>query len=254
MNKLINAPFPRLGGKSRSRKKVLKMFPPINSYNVYVEPFVGATNIILNAPIVKTMIGADSDTLLINILNDIKKVSTEDIKKFNFRGSRKKFNEIKENFSKSKDPKIRLYQYLYLSYNSFSGSQTIFATGKLSTGKQFLKNIELIKEKYKHIKFIKSDFIDTINKYDSPTTFFYLDPPYYNTHVDDYETGNIDHLLLAETLRNIKGKFLLSHNDIPYIRRLYKGFKFKTLKVQQPLKSNTEFVKEIFPNRNHPFI
>ena len=243
MNILINAPFSRIGGKSRSKKKILKMFPPINSYNVYVEPFVGAGNIILNAPTVKTMIGADSDTILINIHNDIKKVSVEDIKEFNFRPSRKKFNEIKKNFGKSKNPKIRLYQFLYLSYNSFSRRQQTYVKVAHSTGKQLKKNIELIKEKYKHIKFIKSDFIETINKYDSSTTFFYLDPPYYDTLSDDYETGNINHELLAETLRNIKGKFLLSHNDIPYIRKLYKGFKFKTLKVQQSLIH--EFVKEV---------
>jgi DNA adenine methylase len=244
MNKLLNAPFSRVGGKSHSKKKILKYFPPINSYNVYVEPFVGAGNIILNAPTVKTMIGADTDTDIINIFNDLKKVSSEDIKEFNFRSSRKKFNEIKKNFGKSKDPKIRLYQYLYLSYNSFSGRQQSYVKAH-TTGKQFKKNVDLIKDKLKHIKFIKSDFIDTINKYDSPTTFFYLDPPYYDTYSGDYETGNIDHELLAETLRNIKGKFLLSHNDIPYIRKLYKGFKFKTYKVRQFLKSDTEFVKEI---------
>jgi site-specific DNA-adenine methylase len=143
MSKILRAPFSRVGGKSHSVKKILKYFAPIDTYNIYVEPFVGAGNIILNAPIVKTMIGADTDTNIINVFSDIKKVSSEDINEFNFRPSRKKFNEIKKNFGKSKDPKIRLYQYLYLSYNSFFGRQQSYVKGH--TGKQFKKNVDLIK-------------------------------------------------------------------------------------------------------------
>lgn len=245
MSKLLSAPFSRTGGKYRLRKTILKMFPPVGSYDKYIEPFVGAGNIILNAPTVKTMIGADTDTNLINTHNAIKKVSAEDIKSFNFRANKKRFDKFKKELGTIKDPKTRLYQYLYLSFNSFSGRQRSYVKNQDRTGKRLKNNIELIKEKYKHIKFIKSDFIDTINKYDSPTTFFYLDPPYYDTFSGDYDTGNIDHEELAEMLRNIKGKFLLSHNDTPYIRKLYKGFKFKTVKVQQSLKSNEDSVKEV---------
>jgi DNA adenine methylase len=236
MSKLLNAPFSRVGGKNKLKKTILKLFPPVGSYNKYIEPFVGAGNIILNAPIVKTMIGADTDTNLINTHHDIKKVSEEDIKSFNFRPNKKKFDKFKKELGTIKDPKTRLYQYLYFTFNSFKTR---------GSGKKLKKNIELIKEIYKHIKFIKLDFVDTINKYDSPTTFFYLDPPYHDTYAGDYETGNIDHQKLADMLRNIKGKFLLSHNDTPFIRKLYKGFKFKTIKVQQSLKSNEDFVKEV---------
>jgi DNA adenine methylase len=245
MSKLLNAPFSRVGGKNRLRKTILKLFPPTGSYNKYIEPFVGAGNIILNAPIVKTMIGADTDTNLINTHNDIKKVSEEDIKSFNFRPNKKKFDKFKKELGTIKDPKTRLYQYLYLNFNSFSGRGKSYVNNNHTTGKKLKKNIELIKEIYKHIKFIKLDFVDTINKYDSPTTFFYLDPPYYDTYTGDYETGNIDHQKLADMLRNIKGLFLLSHNDTPFIRKLYKGFKFKTVKVQQSLKSKVDFVKEV---------
>ena len=96
MSKLLNAPFSRVGGKNRLKKTILKLFPPINSYNKFVEPFVGAGNIILNAPIVKSMIGADSDSLLIKIHNDIKKVSVEDVKNFNFIPDKKILKNLKK--------------------------------------------------------------------------------------------------------------------------------------------------------------
>ena len=37
-------------------------------------------------------------------------------------------------------------------------------------------------------------------------------------------TANFDHERLRELLGNIKGRFLLSYDDCPKIRELYKGF------------------------------
>lgn len=68
-------------------------------------------------------------------------------------------------------------------------------------------------------------FESIIKKYDSNTTFFYLDPPYHQT---EYHY-NIDfkedkHILLNNMLRDIKGKCLISYNDDEFIRKLYNDF------------------------------
>ena len=244
MSKLINAPFARQGGKNNGKKKILASFPSTDKYDIYVEPFIGAGNIMLNAPEVKKMIGADTDTNIINAFNDMKKVDLDTIQEYNFRPSRKRFNEIRKGFGKNKDPKKRLYEFLYLKFNSYSGLMTTY-TREGTTGKFFKKNFEIYQEKLKHIKIMKSDYKVTIKKYDSPTTFFYLDPPYMGTDTKEYETGNIDHTELASILRNIKGLFLLSHNDTEEIRELYKGFKIKRTKIRQPIISNDEYKKEI---------
>lgn len=69
------------------------------------------------------------------------------------------------------------------------------------------------------------DFETLIKHYDRPDAFFYADPPYFSTE-DMYEVGFgwDDHVRLRDTLKNIKGKFLLSYNDCPEIRELYNGF------------------------------
>lgn len=69
------------------------------------------------------------------------------------------------------------------------------------------------------------DFEALINQYDRDDAFFYLDPPYYTTE-GMYEVvfTKEDHVRLRDTLKNIKGKFLLSYNDCEYIRELYKDF------------------------------
>ena len=64
---------------------------------------------------------------------------------------------------------------------------------------------------------------DFIHRYDRPGTLFYCDPPYWGCE-NDYGRGIFsrdDFTALAETLRNIKGRFVLSINDVPEIRELF---------------------------------
>ncbi len=55
----------------------------------------------------------------------------------------------------------------------------------------------------------------------------------------NFETDQ--HHQLAEVLRNIKGKLILSYNDNRFVRSLYKGFKIRPAKVRYSvsLTSNT---------------
>jgi len=55
--------------------------------------------------------------------------------------------------------------------------------------------------------------------------FFYCDPPYSKgCGYEVTSTENFDHERLREVLGNIQGRFLLSYDDSPKIRELYKGF------------------------------
>ena len=69
----------------------------------------------------------------------------------------------------------------------------------------------------------KEDFGVIFQRYDSPTTVFYIDPPYFFT--EDYYPGNIflrsDHQRLATILLNVEGQWLLSYNLCPEVLELY---------------------------------
>jgi len=67
------------------------------------------------------------------------------------------------------------------------------------------------------------DFGEFIRLYDRPTTVFYVDPPYWGKEGyygkglfdrDDFER-------LAAVLRRLRGRFILSLNDVPEVRRLF---------------------------------
>ncbi|MCF8262429.1 MAG: DNA adenine methylase [Melioribacteraceae bacterium] len=97
----------------------------------------------------------------------------------------------------------------------------------------FLKRLSLINARLKTVMIECLDFEKLIKKYDRESTLFYVDPPYvdtefyYNTKSEKYFVKE-DHERLAELLRNVEGRFILSYYDHPLIRKLYKGYKFST--------------------------
>jgi DNA adenine methylase len=76
-------------------------------------------------------------------------------------------------------------------------------------------------DKITHVE--NMDFADVITKYDSKSTYVYLDPPYwktenyYNNH--DFDRG--DHERLANTIKGMEGKFSLSYYDFPLLHEWF---------------------------------
>lgn len=71
-----------------------------------------------------------------------------------------------------------------------------------------------------------------VSKYDRAETFFYIDPPYYGTAGYGVDFSEDQYEMLADMARNMKGKCIISINDHTYIRKLFKGLKKKTVKIE----------------------
>ena len=228
--------FRRQGGKYTKRKDIFKRWLPIDKYTKYIEPFVGGGNILMEAPYKKIMIASDTDTTVINIFKDLQKADLDTFINFDFIPNKKVWISYKNKLDdKQLDPTERLIMNMYIKLFSFNGFGRGYNMNKSAQPKyKTLKdNIKAYKETLKHVKFYKKSYTVIIPKYDSDSSFFYCDPPYYETDTTDYETGTIDHLELFNILDNIKGYFLLSYNDTPYIRKLYKNYHITSFKNHQ---------------------
>lgn len=108
------------------------------------------------------------------------------------------------------------------------------------------KNIDLYKKRLKNVKIENKDYVKIIKKYDSKDTFFYLDPPYYSSK-EYYKHNTIDPINMANILKNIKGKFLLSYDNVPKIRKIFKdsGFYVKTIKTSYKASGYKQPVTEL---------
>jgi DNA adenine methylase len=119
-------------------------------------------------------------------------------------------------------------KYVYVLTQVFSGSKPETASYMDYKGKYRCK-VLIFMDKLKHpsyrehldrITFVENmDFQTVVEKYDSPTTYFYMDPPYYKT--ENYYSNHIftieTHQRLATCLQNVQGKFGLSYYDFPQL-------------------------------------
>lgn len=71
------------------------------------------------------------------------------------------------------------------------------------------------------------DYQEFVTRYDGPSALFYLDPPYYLC--EHYYGKDLfardDFGRLADLLGGIKGRWLMSINDHPEVRRLFRAFR-----------------------------
>lgn len=89
-----------------------------------------------------------------------------------------------------------------------------------------------------------------IPKYDRPETFFFIDPPYYKAPEYRYNMALDDYLKMADLLKGIEGKFLLTINDRPEMRSAFSGFEMKEVTLRYSINSDksTDDRELIFTN------
>jgi len=115
-------------------------------------------------------------------------------------------------------------KYVYIVTQVFSGSKPETSSfidlkgkykSKYLTFKDKLSKLDWI-EHFTRITHIENlDFQKVIEKYDSPSTYIYLDPPYWKTenYYSNHDFDRNDHERLARTLTSVNGKFSLSYYD-----------------------------------------
>ena len=142
--------------------------------------------------------------------------------------------------------------YLKLQRYSYSSSGKSFASQPFDIRKLF-SLIQQLESRMANVIVENQDFERLIQHYDREDALFYLDPPYFST--EDMYPGGFgmdDHKRLRDLLRNIKGRFLLSYNDCPEIRELYKDFEIfdftRTHSMAQRYEAGKEFKELLIAN------
>lgn len=159
--------------------------------------------------------------------------------------------EIRTRITKDYDVR-RAAMFMKLLRYSYSSSCKSYASQPFDIRRLFGLITEL-KNRMANVVVENQDFETLIKHYDRPDAFFYADPPYFSTE-DMYAVGfNLDdHVRLKNTLKNIKGKFLLSYNDCPEIRELYNGFSLfdfsRTHSMAQRYEAGKEFKELLIGN------
>lgn len=226
----MRALWSRQGGKSLLRNIIVKLFPPHDKYDTYVEPFVGAGWVFLNQKTDKEVIN-DLDPDMFHLWKDIQNISQSDADKMIFTMDKNKFVRFRDHGNGS-TPAGRLYRNLYLSFMSFSGQRQQPNPQVVGDHNSWKKRLGEFQERLKRVVVLNQDYKSVIHKYDSPRTLFYLDPPYHELDGKSYSNKEIDYLELARLMATMKGYAVLSINDHPDIRNLFRGFRIKRVSVR----------------------
>lgn len=285
----MKTPVSRVGNKSSILHILYALFPL--EFNRFVDVFGGSGSVLLGKPQIHPFeVYNDFDRNLVNLFRCMKDRTVAILREIGFcnLNSREDFNAIKKFFEsdgKFTDEYLleeleltaltfpppeakelqelrtritidydvrRAAMFLKLLRYSYSSGCKSFASQPFDIRRLFglIKELE---DRMATVVVENQDFETLIKHYDRPDTFFYADPPYYSTE-DMYAVGFNwdDHVRLHDTLSNIKGKFLLSYNDCPEIRELYKDFSMfdfsRTHSMAQRYEAGKEFKELLIGN------
>jgi DNA adenine methylase len=216
-----------IGGKKSLRDLIVNLFPLY--YERYIEVFGGAGWILFHKnPGNDFEVYNDFNSLLVNLYRCVRDKPNELIDDLRYcLNSREDFDYVKNCLaqdSPASDVQKAAWFYQLIRYS--------YASGLTSFGSQphdIWGNFPLIEQAHRRLAKVvieNKDFEKLIRQYDRPVSFFYCDPPYFETegyykNVGEDGFTEKDHIRLRDTLMNAQGKFLLSYNDCEFIRGLY---------------------------------
>jgi DNA adenine methylase len=222
-----------LGGKSLLANKIITQIP---EHTCYCEVFAGAAWLLFKKEESKVEIINDINTDLVTLYRVVKNHLEEFIRYLKWiLVAREEFDRFrKENPETLTDIQkaVRFYYLLRAGYGSRIKNPTI----SLRTTHRPNLNLLRIEEELSavHLRLSRvyiecMHYERLIERLDKPSTFFYLDPPYYGC--EDYYGDGIfsreDFGRIAEILGGIEGKFIMSINENKQIRSIYKRFNIK---------------------------
>lgn len=233
----MNSILSWMGGKSLLAKQIVERIP---EHRCYCEVFAGAAWVLFKKEESSVEIINDINTDLVTLYRVVKHHLDEFIRYLRWLlVSRDEFQRFKEENPETLTDIQRAVRFYYLVRSGYASRITAPVFSMTATGRSSL-NLLRIEEDLSaaHLRLARVyienlPFEKLINRVDKPFTFFYLDPPYYG-HEDCYGPGIFtrdDYGRLAEVLRGIQGRFLLSINDVPEIRRIFDGYYCEEVKT-----------------------
>lgn len=235
----MNSVIGWIGGKKQLREVIISHFP--SNFEKYVEVFGGAGWVLFaRDKHGKYEVYNDMNKDLVNLFRCIKYHVEALQKELNYMlSARENFNDYTVLMKNNTSTDIqRAAMFYYLIRHSFGSKGTSYAT----RGKGDYDSFKELSARLNRVVVENKDFQDLIKIYDKSNTLFYLDPPYYGTefYYKNVEYSKDDHMRLFETLSTIKGKFLLSYNDCPEIRKMYRNYQVISVERRSTLSSSTD--------------
>jgi len=223
---------PWMGGK----RLLLKHILPLPEHQTYVEPFCGGAAVFFYKEPSKVEVINDLNGELINLYRVIKHHLEEFIRHFKWAlVSRAEYLLHQKINPETLTDIQRAERFFYLQKMAFGGkcSGQTFGTAASSPPRLNLLRIEEDLSAA-HLRLARTtieslSWENVITRYDRDYSLFYLDPPYWGTagYGEAFEFNNYEKM--ADLAKSIKGKMIISVNDIPEMRKVFNGLTIQSI-------------------------
>lgn len=221
-------PLSYIGGKRRIAKQLLALIPP---HTTYVEPFAGGAQVFFHKPRSQVEVLNDVDDDIVNFLRVCQRHPGELSRLLRWQpASRRLFGSHDRQPVEMLTDVERAARFYYLQKNTWGGKRTrrnfhFSVTKPPSYTPQTLSaRLTAVAERLDGVQLESVSHDVIFQHYDRPTTFFYCDPPYVGVDLYRHNFADEQFEHLADQLRRLKGRFLLSLNDCPKARAWFEGF------------------------------
>lgn len=237
---------PWVGGKRLLAKKIIARQRGIE-HRCYVEPFVGMGGVFLRrdfAPACEVI--NDYDREVSNFFRILQRhyVAFLDMLKWQL-ASRSEFERLLQVDPNTQTDLERAARFLYLQKLVFGGKRRgNFGIIRTDSARfDLTKLVPVLEDVYERLNRVVIECLPwqaVIDRYDTDGTLFYLDPPYYGSE-SYYQAAfcRDEFTEMADRLRTLKGRFILSLNDCPEVREIFSNFDVEKVAVPYSLTRQT---------------
>ena len=219
------SPMSYIGGKNRLAKKIISMLP---EHTTYVEAFAGGAQVLFHKTPSNVEVLNDLDFDIVNFYRVCQWHYEEFVRYLRFSLASRKLHELHVKSDPATLTDIqRAGRFFYLQKNSFGGLilRQKFHYGVVQPSNYNPDRIpEIIEQTHRRLARVQIESLpyeQVLQRYDRPETCFYLDPPYWRRKLYKFNFSDGDFQNLDQHLRGLKGKFILSLDDHPEVRKLF---------------------------------
>ncbi|WP_418314259.1 DNA adenine methylase [Phyllobacterium zundukense] len=214
-------------------------------HSIYAEVFVGMGGVFFRRKAVpRSEVINDRNGEVVNLFRILQRHYPQFMDTLRFQiTSRREFERLKACDAATLTDLERAARFLYLQRLAFGGKVAGQNFGVNYEGpSRFNMNrlaplLEDAHERLSGVVLENLDWLDFVNRYDRPGTLFYLDPPYWGSEGDYGKQlfGREQFALMAERLGRLKGRFIMSINDVPEIREQFAMFSLQQVSLSYPV-------------------
>jgi len=231
---------PYLGGKRNLAKIIVARIAEI-PHEIYAEPFVGMGGVFLRRPIpAKSEVINDLSADVSGFFRILQRHYSAFMEMMRFQiTTRAEFDRLVDTNPDTLTDLERAARFLYLQRTAFGGkvSGKNFGVSPSRPGRFDISKLgpmlDDLHSRLSGVVIERLPYADFIRRYDRSETLFYLDPPYWGCEGDYGKAlfSRADFEEVSDILKGIKGRFILSLNDVPGVRHIFKGFEIESVKT-----------------------